>query len=225
VGQRLERSALWLHQFASNISHQLRTPLTILRGEIEVALRQPSTLEEVKSVLKSNLAEVESMSNLVQDMLGYSKLESETPETPSPVELDRLVISVGRQASWLGRDKALDVRTEAPSVTAWIHPVRLEQALLNIVDNAVKHSPPKGSVLLRLERDAGDVLISVQDSGPGIAPEEMGELFRRGRSRTGSGLGLALARTLVESLEGSLDVQSPPGRGLLVRIRLPIRLD
>lgn len=222
---RLERSAVWLQQFASNISHQLRTPLTILRGETEVALRGVATTEDMRTVLKSNLAELEKMSNLVQDMLNYSALENQAAAGVSCISIDKLIGGVARQATWLGRVKNIHVGVAAEPVSAWIHPVPLEQALLNILDNAVKHTPANGSIQLTVAADGDSVQITIEDDGPGVPAAELGELFRRGRSQSGSGIGLVLARTLVESLGGTLSAEPGQERGLRVNLRFPLAND
>jgi signal transduction histidine kinase len=210
-----------LHQFTSNVSHQLKTPLAILRGEIEVALDTHAPLTELRAVLSSNLAEIENLCALVEDLLTYARMENETNAVPTSQRLDPLIEEIGRKAALLARQKSQTVQLKlAGPLRARVQPVRLEQAALNVIENAVRHTPEGGCITLRLDKEAAQAVLSIQDSGPGISAEDLGSLFKRGFSRHGTGIGLALARSLVESFSGTIEAVSPPGAGLCVRIRM-----
>lgn len=218
--ERVESSTTRLGQFAANVSHQLRTPLTVMRGEIEVALRGRLSAREAAEVLESALAELETMSRLVEDLLAYARADGAGAAAPAVVRLDRLVAEIARKAEVLAAAKDIRVETEAAPVSALVQGGRLEQALLNVIDNAVKNTPAGGRVALRAREADGRPEVEISDTGPGVPPDELGRLFERGRSRSGTGIGLGLARSLVESFGGRLELSSP-GRGLTVRLVLP----
>lgn len=216
---RIEASTTKLDQFAANVSHQLRTPLTIMRGEIEVALRGELSAQEAAEVLESALAELEKMSLLVEDLLAYARASGTGAAAPAVGRLDRLVEEVARKAAVLAAAKDVRIETEAAPVSAFVQPGRLEQALLNVIDNAVKNTPAGGRIAVRVREADGRPEVTIEDTGPGVPPDELGRLFERGRSRSSTGIGLGLAKSLVESFGGRIELASP-GRGLAVRLVL-----
>lgn len=215
----IESSTTKLGQFAANISHQLRTPLTIMRGEIEVALREELSVAEAVAVLESALAELEKMSRLIEDLLAYARADGAGAAAPVVERLDRLVEEVARKAAVLAAPKGIRLEMETAPISALIQSVRLEQALLNVIDNAVKNTPAGGRIALRVQESDGRPEVMIEDTGPGVPPDELDRLFERGRSLSSTGIGLGLAKSLVESFAGRIELSSP-GRGLTVRIVL-----
>lgn len=249
---RLEAAFAQVRNFSSDASHELRTPLTVLKGEIEVALRNPREPGEYQRVLTSALEEVERMSRLVDDLLLLSRADAGALRWDHrPVELDHLVEEVAKQGDILGRGREVRVRinTLEPLVVQG-DGQRLKQLLLNLVDNAIKYSPPGGHVSLGLttvKRDTsiatktsseagaagGDFAeITVQDTGIGIPAEALPRIFERfyradqARSREagGAGLGLCIAKTIAAAHGGRIEVQSTPGAGSTFTILLPLGL-
>lgn len=216
----IEAYAVKMRQFASNVSHQLRTPITIMRGETEVLLFGKPDRDEMKKVLESNLAELETMTAVIEDILSYSRVDGDRIAPPKPEDLSIFLGRVAKKAAVLAGPKSQKIETDARQVYALIQPGKLEQALLNIVDNAVKNVREGGTITLRAGEAGGKAVITVEDNGPGVKSEDLPRLFERGYSSSGSGLGLGLARALVESFSGSIEVSSAPGRGLTVRILL-----
>jgi signal transduction histidine kinase len=248
---RLEAAFAQVRRFSADASHELKTPLTVLRGEIEVALRSPRDPVEYQRVLGSILEEVESMARLVDDLLLLSRADAGALRWDmTPVELDRLVEEVAKEGGILGRGKQVQVKIQG------LEPLivqgdgqRLKQLLRNLVDNGVKYTPPGGQVSLALravKREAlnvkrtdpetgpadGDFAeIIVRDTGVGIPPEALSRIFERfyrvdpARSREtgGAGLGLCIAKTIAEAHGGTIEVQSPPGAGSAFTVRLPLR--
>lgn len=215
----LEAYSKKLSRFASDVSHQLKTPLTVLRGQTEVALAGRPDAEELRTVLESNLSELETMTLVVEDILAHSRLER--PGAPAPGPLHELAGRVARKASVLAGPKKQKIEARLEPAAAVFLPGKLEQALLNIVDNAVRHTPPGGVITLRTGAEQGRPFVSVEDTGPGVRPEDLPRLFDRGYSTSGTGLGLGLARELVESFSGGIAVSAAAGGGLAVRITLP----
>ena len=217
----IEAYSIKLKQFASNVTHQLKTPLTVMRGQTEVALLGKPGREEAVAVLESNLAELETMTRVVEDILEYSRLDSRESGTARAQRLDKLVSAVARKAAVLAMPKSLKIETALAEATAAVQAGKLEQALLNVIDNAVRHTPAGGRITLSVSVEGGTAVVAVADSGPGVAEAELPRLFERGYSTSGSGLGLGLARAMLESFGGRIEASSPPGSGLRVRILLP----
>lgn len=243
---RLEAAFAQVRNFSSDASHELRTPLTILKGEMEVALRSPRDPEEYRRVLTSALEEVERMSRLVEDLLLLSRADAGALRWESgSVELDHLVEEVAKQGEILGRGREVRVSIQAlePLVVRG-DGQRLKQLLLNLVDNAIKYTPPGGRVRLGLQAvkrevpqasspasEGGDLAeITVQDTGIGISPEALPRIFERfyrvdqARSREagGAGLGLCIAKTIAEAHGGTIQVQCTPGAGSTFTLTLPL---
>ena len=219
---RLEAAFAQVRRFSADASHELKTPLTVLRGEIEVALRNRRDPAEYERVLWAVLEEVESMTRLVDDLLLLSRADAGALKLDSgPVELDRLVEDVAKEGEVLGRAKRVHVTIKSlePLVVRGDGP-RLKQLLRNLVENAVKYTSPGGQVALALRAarpDGSDpdskfkiqnsklpeplgpwAELVVQDAGIGIAPEALLRIFERfyrvdpARSRETGGAGLGL---------------------------------
>jgi signal transduction histidine kinase len=218
--ERVEAATRKLSHFASNVSHQLRTPLTVLRGEIEVALRASLSEAETRALLESNLVELESLSTLIEDLLAYARAPDEGRVSGAPASLDEWMKSVVSKARTLCRPKEIVLKSNLKAATAIFHAGRLEQAVLNIIDNAVKYTPRGGIINVDLEENGADALVRIRDSGPGLTAEAEPRLFMRGHTTGGTGIGLHLAKSLVESFDGRIEVRNALGQGLEVMIRL-----
>jgi two-component system OmpR family sensor kinase len=248
---RLEAAFAQVRRFSADASHELKTPLTVLRGEIEVALRNPRDPAEYRRVLTSVLEEVESMTLLVDDLLLLARADAGALRWDmTPVELDRLVEEVAKEGEVLGRGEQVQVKIQElePLVVQGDGP-RLKQLLRNLVDNSVKYTSSGGQVTLALRavrREVPEtnstletqnskspdwVEIEVRDTGIGIAAEALPRIFERfyrvdpARSREtgGAGLGLCIAKTIAEAHGGRIKVQSTPGVGSAFTLLLPLR--
>jgi two-component system phosphate regulon sensor histidine kinase PhoR len=217
--------------FVANVSHELRTPLASIKAAIETlgggALDEPAAAREFLSRAD---AEVDRMVHMVEELLELSRIESgEVPLVRERVDLgavaaaavDRLAL----QAEKAGVSLALEVASGLPAVVG--DSVRLEQAVVNLVDNAVKFTPEGGTVRVRAYAFGGGVVVEVRDSGRGIDPADLPRIFERfykadrARWRGGSGLGLAVVRHTVEAHGGLVQVESSPGAGSTFRLRIP----
>jgi len=229
---RLERSFDQLGRFTADASHELRTPLTALRSIGEVSLASPRTATQYRDVIGSMLEEVERLTRLVESLLNLSRADAGHivlhPERFDLVELAREVLAhLGVLAE--DRYQTLLIEAAAPvEVTA--DRVVIRQALVNLVDNAIKHSPDKTVVRLRVFTDARGAVLEVEDQGPGIPEEYRARVFdrffriddrSRPQPRRGAGLGLALARWCVEASGGRIALDSLEGRGSTFRMILP----
>ena len=219
-------------RFAADASHELRSPLTVMRGEIAVALRRPRSEEECVGVLESTLEEVVRLSRVAEDLLTLARADAQSLEPRA--EMVDAVDLVRRMAERL-RAKAAQRSIEIEVSGALSGPVSVDSAILgqvawNLIDNALDHARAGGRVGVEVESDAESLSVTVEDDGPGLGsvdPELLFERFYRGdsvrsRSATGSGagLGLAIVRALVRSHGGAVSAESVVGGGARFRATL-----
>jgi heavy metal sensor kinase len=229
---RLDRSFKQIRQFSADASHELKTPLTILKGEIEVGLRKRRRLEEYRKILNSNLEEVNHMTQIVQDLLFLSKADmGEVHLQTHRTNLTQLVSEICAQAKTIALSKGITIHTSNDSDVAVIGDrLRLRQLLLNLADNAIKYTSEGGEMMISLERDDGRVRLRVTDNGMGIAPEDQPHIFdrffrvdkARSREAGGSGLGLSICKWIVEAHGGEISVESELGKGSVFTVTLPL---
>jgi len=218
--------------FLADVSHELRTPLTVLRGNAQVGLALGAEGEQ-KQLLEEVVEESKRMSRMVEELLFLARSDSSPPAMEAEtVSVPPLMSELAGRAAVLARERgavlATDLRAEG---TLRADPNRLEQAVLILVDNAIKYGPPGGTVTLSsgVTRQ-GEVRITVQDEGPGIPKEDLPRVFERfyrvdkARSRRmgGTGLGLPIAKTIVEAHGGHVTAESRPGHGTRMSIHLPM---
>jgi len=219
--------------FVANVSHELRTPLSILRGYIEVLFDEPQTSrEELTRILSIMERHSKRLQRLVDDLLSLAQLESSHAELEiSVVRMDELFNNLIRDWKEKLTGKNLKVVVDLPSETSVLRAdgTRLEEALHNLLDNAVKFSPDNGQIRLRGTRCDSNVVLSVADNGIGISKEHLPRIFERfyradkARSRElgGTGLGLAIVKHIAQLHGGRVEAESELGRGTTIRIVLP----
>jgi signal transduction histidine kinase len=231
---RLEQSFGSLHRFTADASHELKTPLMVLRAGVERALVHPGVPAEIMQSLDETLAQINEMTELVESLLTLARAdEGRAPLAVEESDLRDLLGDAVETAGMLGEDSGVAVTSSMPG-----HPVRLavdrhriRELLLNLVTNAIKYTPRGGTIDLSLTDQDDAVSITVRDTGIGIAPGDLPHIFDRfwradqARSRTGdrpgTGLGLAITKWIAEAHGGSITVQSRPGRGTIFTVRLP----
>jgi heavy metal sensor kinase len=228
---RLDIAFTHIRRFAVDAAHELRTPLTVLKGGIEVALRADRTPPEYRDVLRSSLEEVEQLIALAENLLLLSRLRMETVLPRHTVELETLLMEVIDTGARLADGRGVIVRLGPvePLVVHGDHPT-LRRAIVNLVDNAIKYTKAGGTVELSLERDGGDAVVAVSDTGVGMNPEDAERIFepfvRLDAARTaeaaGAGLGLSIVHSIVAAHAGRLSVQTAPGVGSTFAVRLPL---
>ncbi len=226
---RLESAFIAQRRFVADASHELRTPLTIIRGNIEMLRRSGSIQNtEMQEALDDVIAEAERMTRLVGGLLALARADAGQEIARASVRLDELVENIHREVQpsagkvglELGERQAIEVQGDLDA---------LKQLLLILVDNGIKYTPPGGRVTVAVRERAGFAEISVQDTGPGIAPEDLPNIFERfyrataARGQEGTGLGLAIALWIARAHGGDIVVESSPGTGSCFTIRLPLK--
>ena len=240
---RLDQSFRQIKQFSSDASHELKTPLTILRGEVEVALRKERTPPEYQKVLKSNLEEVHRMAQIVEDLLLLSRADNgEIQLNRKEINLSEILNEMVPQARFLAQPQNLLLQSLLPEekITILGDSLRIRELLLNLIENAVKYSEDGGRVTIQLSKqnsaapgekgENGFAEIRVTDTGIGIAKEDQERIFdrffrvdkARSREQGGSGLGLSICKWIVEAHQGKITVESDLRKGSSFIVLLPL---
>jgi signal transduction histidine kinase len=220
-------------QFIADVSHELRTPLTVLRGTLEVALEEDRPAEEYREAIGNALLEIRHLARISQNILFLARGESgRVTLSFSNQDLARFVAEVTRELQPAATDHDLDLSVDVPAapVVAFVDPGRMQQVLHNLIENAMRYTPPGGSVRVRLTTIPTEARIEVSDTGVGIPEADLPfvfeRFFRSDRARRaytgGSGLGLSIVRWIVEAHKGQVEISSVLDRGTTVTVRLPL---
>ena len=223
----LEKTLQAQRSFLADASHELRTPLTTLRGNLDLLRRDPPIpVDDRAAILEDMAAETERLIRLVNDLLSLARADAHRELHRAPVPVAPLLDDLGRQARLLAPGRAIN--WEAPRELAALgDPDAVRQVLLILIDNALKHTPTTARVSVTAAPQNGQVVLQVQDTGPGIEPAALGRLFDRfyrgdgAKASPGTGLGLPIAKMLVETQQGSLRVDSQMGTGSTFTVTLP----
>lgn len=226
---RLERAFQDLRNFTTDASHQLQTPLSVMRSTIEFA-RRPPEKTDMPALLDNLEEEVMDMSTVVADLQTLSLADAELHPAHRTMDFSALCVDAAEIISALGEGRRVVVQADvSPDLRVAGDPHKLKQLLLNLGENAVKYTAQGGRVLFRLRREDGHGVLQVTDTGIGIAVDELPRIFDRFyRARSanggarGAGLGLAIAKRIVEVHHGSIDVSSNPGKGTTFSVKLPL---
>lgn len=214
--------------FSSLASHELRTPLAVVRSQLEDALRENASEEELRRAISATYDEVLRLERVVDDLLSLAAIEARTIRLAlEPRDLSELVAEFAQDAALLCDASGVHFRyVRGPAVVVNVDADRLRQVLFNLLDNALKHTPPDGAIELALRRESRAAVLVLGDTGEGIAAEHMDRIFDPffrppGGHRRGVGVGLALVRWLAEAHGGTVEVDSRVGAGTTFTIRLP----
>lgn len=230
--ERLEKSFKQIKQFTGDASHELKTPLTILKGEIEMALRSKDDVQYMKEVLRSSMEEIDRMNYIVKSLLDLARMDVEKGALAyEPVRLDRVLTDRYEHLKKHAFDNrvSLDILENMPVVVRGDQ-VRLSQLVYNLIDNAIKYTPAGGRVEVRLVETGGWAVLKVRDTGVGISAEDLPFVFDRfyrvDKARTrevgGAGLGLSICREIVEAHGGTIGAESAPGAGSVFTASFPL---
>jgi len=235
AAHRLQRESQTLqaaqHRFIGDAAHELGTPLAILRGEMDIALRRARPAEDYRAALVSCREEIERLSRLSENLLALATADAgHSLVHRAPCDAAALARTVHGRFARVATEKAVTFTLAAPDALPWrADALALEQILGNLVSNALRHTPAGESVALTVEKADGVLVFRVTDTGEGIPPAHLPRLFDRfhrvdkARSRTagGAGLGLAIVKTLVEAHGGQIGVTSELGKGSTFSCRFP----
>jgi two-component system, OmpR family, sensor kinase len=229
--RRLERSFEVQRQFTADASHELRSPLSRLRAELEVTLRRPRAASDYEDALRSCLDEVERVQGLIEELLVLARIDArQEPEPAEPISVGHIIEAAAAAVRPKAAHRGVVLSVEpSPELLVNAAPIAAQVALANILDNAVKFSPTGGEVRVVVTAERDEAVITVSDAGPGVEPQEVPRLFQRfyrgqasrGTDIPGVGLGLAIAQALVERQGGRVSVEAPATKGATFSVRLP----
>jgi two-component system phosphate regulon sensor histidine kinase PhoR len=220
--------------FVANVSHELKTPITSIKGFVETlrdgAIHETTNAEKFLEIIGRHVERVEA---IIEDLLALSRIEQEEDKAYlylAPTAIHEVLESAMLVCGGKARDKNITILTDClTDLRAKVNPALLEQAIVNLLDNAIKYSPPDSRIELRAAGADGNLQVSVTDQGSGISAEHLPRIFERfyrvdkARSRKlgGTGLGLAIVKHLVQAMGGTVRVRSAVGRGTVFTVVLP----
>ena len=229
---RLDGSFQRIREFTLHASHELKTPLTVMHGELETALREETLSPPQRERLLSQLDEVQRLAKIVDALTLLTRADAgQVALRLEPVRLDELVQDALADAKILAQSRALEVSLggcEALTIQGDRH--RLRQLLLNLTDNAIKYNQPQGTVNLELRRGESSAEFKISNTGTGLPPELQPRVFDRffrgdeshGHAADGCGLGLSIAQWIVAAHAGTIQFSSETNRLTVVTVRLPL---
>lgn len=222
-------------EFVANVSHELKTPVTAIKGFVETlldgAIHQPDDAKRFLGIIQR---QADRLNAIFEDLLALSRIEQEKDAGQIRLEqqpLSSIISNAVQSCELRARERGVEVEVECASdLEARVHPPLLEQAIVNLLENAIKFSEPQSKVNVKAYGEAAEVVIEVEDHGKGIAPEHLVRIFERfyrveksrSRKEGGTGLGLAIVKHIVQAHAGRASVQSETGKGSIFRIHLPI---
>ncbi len=219
-------------RFTQDAAHELQTPLTILRGELEVALRSAPAGERQHHLIRSNLEEVNRLISIVEDLFTLSQMDNNRlPIEFARVSLESLLEGLHEKALVLAKPKNICVElVDGEPLTVLGDTYRLIQLFLNLINNAIRYTAEGGRITLACEREGEYARVRVQDTGIGIPASELERIFdrfyrvdkARSREEGGTGLGLSIVKWIVGAHRGTIDVRSEVGKGSVFEVRLPL---
>jgi heavy metal sensor kinase len=230
---RLEASFQRVIQFTADASHELRTPISVMRTNAEITLRKPRTESEYREALSQILGETENLSRLVEQLLDLARADSGAAALAmTRTNLSQALQKASRQAQVLAEQKELKITAQLPEQPVWVQgdAAALERLFLISLENAVKYTPSGGHVDVRLKSQDSFAITEIRDSGIGIAANDIPHIFERfyqadpsrSRENGGHGLGLAIGRWIAQTHGGDISVESEISKGSLFQIRLPL---
>jgi len=246
---RLDHSFGQIKQFGTDASHELKTPLTILKGEVEVALRKERSTQEYEQILRSNLEEVNRMSQIVDDLLFLAKADiGEVRLNKEEIQLSEILKEVAEQMRFLSHSKNIRIETSNLDQDVRISgdALRIRELFINLIENGIKYTEWGGSIHIGLSNNSFSpqnhpssgnteerlefIKVVVSDTGIGIAREDQERIFdrfyrvdkARSREQGGSGLGLSICKWIAEAHQGEIYVESEFGKGSSFIVKLPL---
>ena len=231
--ERLDNSVAHAREFTLHASHELKTPLTVMRTEIETALADGDITSAQRDLLASQLEEIQRLTRIVNGLTFLAKADAgQAALQIESVRLDELVRDAFADTEMLGRSRNISVELAAcGEITMQGDRHRMRQLLLNLTDNAIKYNQPEGRVTIALRRNNGCAELTIANTGPGIPPEKLPRVFDRfyrcdaahSSEIEGCGLGLSIVEWIVKSHRGEVSIDSAPIEWTTVKVRIPIQ--
>jgi signal transduction histidine kinase len=220
---RLQNAIRRERTFSANASHELRTPLTILKAEVDSALSSPRSQQELRDALVSAEAEIRHLIAIAEGLLVIARTsDGRVPVTRTPTPLASLIAERVQAYSQVAQDNRIEMVEHADDVIADLDPVRLRQAIDNLLDNALRHCPTGGRITISARATADTVSIAVEDTGPGFCETALAAAFQPfnqgSGNASGAGLGLALANAVARAHHGGADARNSPAGGAVVTL-------
>jgi heavy metal sensor kinase len=228
--ERINRSFAIQRQFMQDVSHELKTPLTVIRGEMEVALKRERSIHEYRDILESNLDEIKKINRILESLLALARFDSDAESLhKEPADITVLIKEILTDIEILALQKNIEITviSETSDRSVNIDKERMRRVFYNIFDNAIKYSGENGKIEIDIERVNEEVFINISDTGPGISEEDIPYIFDRfyradkARCSEGFGLGLSIAKSIVKAHGGNIEVKSRTGEGATFIISLP----
>ena len=229
MAEDLTKTERMKNEFISSVSHELRTPLTSIKGWVEtIETIQDPRDENYRKGLSIIRSETDRLYDMVEELLDFSRLQSGIKMNCQVLDLVAEATDAALFVEARIHQEGLELVYEEPPdpFPVWADPARLRQVFVNVLDNAIKYSPPGGAIFLTLTRGPDTVTASVRDQGRGIAPEDLQNVklkfFKAKNSVRGSGIGLAVVDEIVTALGGTTEIASTLGQGTTVSVTLPL---
>lgn len=226
---RLEDSFDTEKRFISDASHELRTPMSVIEAQCELIMEKPREAGEYEKALQVIRRQSRKMSRLIGELLDFTRLEQNRGSyVKEPTDMTQLVSSVCEDMAVLREQEILLTYAVAPDISVNGNRALLIRLLTNLISNAYRYGRPGGNICVRLEKEKEEILLTVEDDGIGIAPEEQDKVFGRfyqsdtSRSGQGTGLGLAMVREIAVFHGGAVQVESAPGQGSKFIFSMPV---